>query len=192
VTVLSIRYNTTEKQARKPVPDDTAITSPSPTAAANPLFNRLVFLLSLLGVIVAGLLWYWHANPVDIPCGGAHDCRDVAQSKYASFPVGSNYPVAMYGVFGYLAIAVSAFLRTLPNHPKKDHRLVGLIVLASTIGTLAALQLTYIELFVLHKICKWCVASQILILAIAVISSTEWRRQRNSFSLISSKETASL
>jgi uncharacterized membrane protein len=159
---------------------------------SNPLFNRLIFLLSLLGLLVAGLLWYWHANPVDIPCGGTHDCRDVAQSKYASFPVGSNYPVAMYGVFGYLAIAALAFLRTLPNRPKQDHRLLGLILLASTVGTLAALQLTYVELFVIHAICKWCVASQVLILAIAVISSTEWRKQRNSLSPISSTETASL
>jgi uncharacterized membrane protein len=151
----------------------------------------MIFLMSLLGVLVAGLLWYWHANPVDIPCGGTHDCRDVAQSKYSSFPVGSNYPVAMYGVFGYLAIAVLAFLRTLPNGLKKDHRLLGLIVLASSIGTLAALQLTYVELFILHAICKWCVASQILILAIAVVATTEWRRQRNSFTLSESTETAS-
>ncbi|MES2465119.1 MAG: vitamin K epoxide reductase family protein, partial [Armatimonadota bacterium] len=114
----------------------------------------------------------------------------VAQSKYSSFPVGSNYPVAMYGVFGYLAIAALAFLRTLPNPPRQDHRLLGLIVLAATVGTVAALQLTYVEMFVIHAWCKWCVASQILILTIAVISSVEWRRQKNASSL-SSTETAS-
>jgi uncharacterized membrane protein len=171
---------------------DEILSTTSPTVAANPLPNRIIFLLSLLGILVAGLLWYWHANPIDIPCGGTHDCRDVAQSKYASFPVGSNLPVAMYGFFGYLGIIVLAFLRTLPNSLKQDHRLLGLIVLASTIGTVAALQLTYIELFVLHAICKWCVASQILILGIAVISSSEWRLQRNASSQTTSKETASL
>jgi vitamin-K-epoxide reductase (warfarin-sensitive) len=167
-------------------------TPSSPTPTVNPIYNRTIFILALLGAMVAGLLWNWHAHPIDIPCGGTRGCLDVAQSKYASFPIGSDYPVAMYGVFGYVLIIVLAFLRTLPNPPKRDHRLLGLIVAVSTIGTLFALQLTFVEAFVLNAWCKWCVASQILILSIAVVSVTEWRQQRNSSLLNSSTETASL
>ena len=163
----------------------------SDTTAANPLFNRTIFLLSMLGIVVAGLLWNWHAHPVDIPCGGTHSCLEVAQSKYASFPVGSDYPVAMYGFFGYLGIIVLAFLRTLPNIPKTDKRLLLLILLASSLGTLIALQLTFVEAFVLHAWCKWCVASQLIILSIALISGSEMWQRRSSSSLISSKETVS-
>ena len=163
----------------------------SDNAAANPLFNRTIFLLSMLGIVIAGLLWYWHAHPIDIPCGGTHSCYEVAQSKYASFPMGSDYPVAMYGFFGYLGIIVVAFLRTLPSVPKTDKRLLGLILLASSLGTLIALQLTYVEAFVIHAWCKWCVASQIIILSIALLSSFEMLQRRNSSSLIPSTETAS-
>ncbi|MDX1932491.1 MAG: vitamin K epoxide reductase family protein, partial [Capsulimonadales bacterium] len=60
----------------------------------NPLFNRLVFILSLIGLFVAGYLWYMHANPQDIPCGGSHGCADVANSKYSQFPWGIGPPVA--------------------------------------------------------------------------------------------------
>lgn len=163
----------------------------SEDAAANPIFNRAIFLLSLIGVLVAGLLWYWHANPIDIPCGGTHSCRDVAQSKYATFPIGSDYPVAMYGFFGYLGIIGMAFLRTLPNIPKTDKSLLGLILLASSLGTLVALQLTFVEAFVLHEWCRWCVASQIIILAIALISGFELWQRRSTSSLISPTETVS-
>ena len=78
----------------------------SDNAAANPLFNRTIFLLSMMGIVVAGLLWNWHAHPVDIPCGGTQGCVEVAQSKYAAFPIGSDYPVAMYG---FSAIWASSF-----------------------------------------------------------------------------------
>ncbi len=96
----------------------------------------------------------------------------------------------MYGFFGYLGIIALAFLRTLPPTRHRDQALLGLIFLAGAFGTLVALQLTYVEAFVLHAWCKWCVASQLLILSIAVISGTEWLRQRSASS-ISSKETAS-
>ncbi|MBC8103186.1 MAG: vitamin K epoxide reductase family protein [Cytophagales bacterium] len=159
-----------------PIAAKTQTTPAAVADSANPLLNRVVFILSLVGLMIAGALWYWHANPVDIPCGASGGCETVAQSRYASFPPGSRYPVAMYGVLGYLAIVALAFLRTLPRSPTRDRGLVSGVALVSVLGTLISLQLTYVELFVLHAICRWCIASQVLILTIALISGGEWLR----------------
>lgn len=144
---------------------------------ARPVYNRIVFVLSLLGAIVAGALWYWHAHPVDIPCGASGGCETVAQSPYAEFPTGSGIPVALYGALGYIALAALSFLRTLPGSAGRDRLLLGLIILGSTLGTLFSLRLTYLELYVIHAICRWCMTSQALILGIALVSGAEWLRR---------------
>lgn len=106
----------------------------------------------------------------------------VAASKYARFPEGKSGPwfVAAWGTVAYLGIATLAFLRTLQTSPARDRFLLGLLVLGTIVGTVFSLRLTYIELYVIHAICKWCIASQIIITAIAVISITEWFKGRNS------------
>ncbi len=79
--------------------------------------NRLVFVLSLLGCLVAGYLWWAHARGADVPCGGGMGCDVVAASPYARFPFGSGPPVAAYGAALYLLLAGLAFSRTLGGGP---------------------------------------------------------------------------
>ncbi len=139
----------------------------------NPLYNRIVFLLSFVGLMVAGYLWFLHATHGDVPCGGSGGCDRVAQSPYARFPAGKGPFVAAYGTLGYLTLVALSFLRTLGAGPKRDRLLLGLIVLAAGAGTLFSLHLTYLELYVIQAICKWCVASQALILGVLFVSVAE-------------------
>jgi uncharacterized membrane protein len=46
----------------------------------------------------------------------------------------------------------------------------------SGIGVLFTAYLTYLELFVIHAICRWCVASGVVILAIFIVSLLDLRR----------------
>jgi len=146
-------------------------------AAPNPIYNRIVFILSLLGVIIAALMWHWHGTPNDIPCGlhTNNDCADVARSPYAEFPMGSGLPVAMWGTFGYLGLTALSFLRTLPGTLKRDRALLTLVVCGAVVATLFSLRLTYFEINpdYIGKICRWCMTSQAVILAIAIASITE-------------------
>ena len=141
--------------------------------AAGPLLNRIVWVFSLLGVLVAGYLWFMHAHPADIPCGPSHGCETVANSKYSQFPFGSGPPVAAWGTLGYLVFTVLAFMRTLPGSVSRDRLLLGLIVLGAGLGTAASLGLTYLEIAVIHAICKWCLGSQIIIAVVFVCAAWE-------------------
>jgi uncharacterized membrane protein len=141
---------------------------------SHPIRNRLIFVLALVGLIVAALLWKWHANPAEIPCGPSHGCLDVARSGYSRFPYGSGPPVAMWGTLGYLGIAALAFARTIEGLAKYDKLLRGGVLLGAVIGMLASLSLTYAELFVIHAICKWCIASQVIIAFVFVLALIEF------------------
>ena len=145
------------------------------TAPASPVMNRLAFVFSLLGVLVAGYLWWAHAANADIPCGASRGCDQVAASPYSRF---LGVPVAAYGMGLYLLLVGLTFARTLASDPARDRRLLALIVLLSAAGTLASLYLTYLELFVIRAICRWCVASQLLILGVLGAALAEWLRGR--------------
>jgi uncharacterized membrane protein len=143
----------------------------------NPVFNRAIFVLSFVGLLIASYLWKMHAHPQDIPCGGTGGCEMVANSPYSRFPVGYGPPVAMYGALGYLAILILSLLRTLEADAatarSRDRILLILIVCGALFGTLASGYLTYMEIYVIDAICRWCMASQILILLILGLSVVE-------------------
>jgi uncharacterized membrane protein len=143
----------------------------------NPLYNRLIFVFSLIGLLIAGYMWYMHAYPADIPCGPSRGCETVANSPYSRFPPGSGPPVAMFGTLGYLAITVLSFLRTqTPEHGgvDRDRRLLALILLGASFGLAASLWLTYVEIFWIKAICKWCMGSQFVMLLLFGTVLTEW------------------
>lgn len=136
--------------------------------------------MSLLGVMIAGYLWWAHIAHADLPCGGAGDCDQVRNSPYSRFPFGKSDspPVAAYGTLGYLALTALSFLRTLTTDGKRDRALLALILVGAALGTAASLYLTYLEIFVIKAICRWCVASQTILLALLITAGLEWLRTR--------------
>lgn len=129
------------------------------------MFTRryMITLLSLLGMGVSGYLTWTHFSGQPIFCGGTGSCETVNSSRYAFLgPV----PVALLGLIGYLTIFGMSWIPT-----DEDRQWPALIIFGmALIGLMLQLYLTYIELFVLHAICYWCVSSQILVLLIFILA----------------------
>ena len=160
-----------------PMPPNAGAQTPD-ALAKSPVLNRVIWVFSLLGIVVAGYLWFMHAHPADIPCGPSHGCETVANSRYSRFPFGSGPPVAAWGTLAYIGLTVMAFLRTMPGSLGRDRVLLGLITLGAGIGTFASLYLTYLEIAVIHALCKWCLGSQIIIAVVFVCACADlWRRK---------------
>ena len=147
----------------------------------SPVYNRVAFVLALVGVLISAMLWKLHATPELIPCGaGSSGCADVAQSGWSEFPLGSGIPVALWGTLGYLGIAGLAFLRTLPSLADRARTLLSLNLAFCTGALLFSLRLTYLEAFVIKAWCKWCVGSQCVIAAIFILCAVEeWQLRRS-------------
>jgi uncharacterized membrane protein len=116
--------------------------------------------LAAIGIGIAGYLTYVHyagINPICVAGGGG--CEKVQTSKWADL---GGIPVAVLGLAGYVCILGSLLL------PEDIGQMVA--VLLSLIGVGFSAYLTYRELFTIHAVCQWCVASAVVMALLAVVS----------------------
>ena len=118
----------------------------------------LIALLAVCGIVVSTLALRVHYSTETQPCSinEKWDCGIVNHSEYA---VMYGVPVAAIGIAGYLALVVLGLMR----------RRVLLLV-ASLAGLGFALYLTHIEAHILGGWCLYCVISQGLIAALALLA----------------------
>ena len=134
--------------------------------------RQALVLLTLVGLLVATYLWLYKIGVLgQLQCGSG-SCELVQASPYAEL---LGLPVAFYGVGGY-AILFAVGLTGLQPRFAEDRRVTRLLAALSTVGFAFTLYLTAIELFVLHAICRWCMASAVIMTAVWVLSIVEVRR----------------
>jgi uncharacterized membrane protein len=120
------------------------------------------FVLTVLGIGVAGYLTYIHYAGIDPVCNIAHGCIKVQSSKYAEL---AGVPVALLGLVGYVTILAALVV---------DGELGRLAAaLTALVGFGFSAYLTYRELFTIDAICQWCVASAVLMTGLAIVCT--WR-----------------
>ncbi len=137
--------------------------------------RQAIALLALVGLFVALYLWlhalgFGGGSPIKCGTGGC----DTVQASPGAVLLG--LPVAFYGVVGYLAVFVVALMALRPAALLERKWNVVLVGLA-TVGVLFTAYLTYLELFVIHAICRWCVGSAVIITVIWVVAVLAWRRE---------------
>jgi len=91
---------------------------------------------------------------------GGHGCQTVAESSYSHL-AGVN--IAIFGIAGYVVLLACALLRG------DAFRMTAFLV--SLIGFGYSLYLTYLELFTINAICKWCVTSAVLMTLLFVTNT---------------------
>jgi len=124
-------------------------------------------ILILVGIGIAGYLTYVHYAEIDPVCAGAGaGCRIVQASDYAEL---AGVPVTLIGLLGYLALAATLLV------PGERGRAAGMGL--ALVGAGFSLYLTYLELFVIDAICQWCVASAVLMVALAILTTTRMLRR---------------
>jgi uncharacterized membrane protein len=116
-------------------------------------------LLALAGLGVAIYLTSVHYADVAPICATGGGCERVQNSDYSEL---AGVPVALLGLIGYVAILVATLV------PGELARLVTAGLALAGAGF--SLYLTYLELFVIDAICQWCVASAVIMCAIAVLA----------------------
>ncbi len=122
--------------------------------------RRLTAVLAIVGIGIAGYLTWIHYAGLDPVCvGGGGGCERVQSSRWAEL---AGIPVAVLGLAGYVAIFASL---ALPEEP-------GALAAAflSLVGFGFSVWLTYVEIVKIDAICQWCVASAVLMTALALVS----------------------
>ena len=132
--------------------------------------------LGLLGLFVAVYLYLYKIGKIGALACGNGGCETVQLSPYARF---LGLEVALYGVGGYAALLVLSLI-ALQTPPAARHWSGRLLLALSGAGVLFTVYLTYLELFVIHAICRWCVASAVIISGIFLAALLDWRRRSES------------
>ncbi len=131
--------------------------------------------LSMIGLTIGGLgvsaylMWGYTVPGASLSCGASSGCDTVKNSVYANL---AGIPLPILGLVSYLALLV---LLTFQGYSAVSSRgwspYVALAIFGiSLIGVLYSAYLTYIELYVIYAICRWCVASAIIMVVIFVLS----------------------
>ena len=138
--------------------------------------NRIVFVLSLLGICVAGYLTLQHYRVMELPCGPLQGCDVVnAHPSADGFGIGflSAIPTAAFGLAMYVAMAALSFVRAARPSAEAARRLGLLQWLMAAAGLAASAYLTYLEARVIGAWCTYCVTSAILVVLLFATLSCE-------------------
>jgi uncharacterized membrane protein len=122
--------------------------------------------LALAGMGVSGYLTWTHVTNASVACGQSQSCDIVQQSVYSTI---AGIPVALLGLLAYAALLVLSLVRG--RGPESVDEYIPLAIFGiSLIGVLYSAYLTYLELFVIYAICRWCVSSAIIMTLIFILS----------------------
>jgi len=143
----------------------------------SPLKNWMDIAIPILAIIGLGAsiyLTYVELTHTRALCGPVGDCNSVQSSPYAK--LFGFLPVGLLGAFGYVAILATWLWRRLrQDTPTK---IAGPAMFGMALfGTLFSIYLTYLELFVIHAVCIWCLSSAVIITALMLLSLppiTQW------------------
>ncbi|HEV8123222.1 MAG TPA: vitamin K epoxide reductase family protein [Gemmatimonadales bacterium] len=133
-------------------------------------------LLSLVGLMVATYLYLFKIGIVGTMVCGTGACELVQTSRWSRF---LGVEVSLLGVLGYLAMLGVSLAGLQPVLQQRRWPATALLLLAT--GALVFTGwLTYAELFLIHAICRWCVASAVIVLLLFLVAFYGWRRGRAS------------
>lgn len=136
------------------------------------IYRMSAALLSLIGLFISAYLYLYKIGRIGTLACGAGSCEAVQQSSWSRF---AGVEVALIGVVGYAGLVVLS-LASLQPVLAPQRWPSTLLATLSGIGTAFAAYLTYLEVFVIHAICRWCVGSAVIILAIFIVALFDRRR----------------
>jgi uncharacterized membrane protein len=136
------------------------------------IYRMSAALLSLAGLFVSAYLYLYKIGKIGTLACGTGACEMVQQSSWSRF---AGLDVALIGIIGYAGLLALSLTALRPGLVAQRWPSTVLTLLAG-IGVGFAAYLTYLELFVIHAICRWCVGSAVIITGILTVALLDRRR----------------
>lgn len=133
-----------------------------------------VALLALFGLFVSIYLMLYKAGLIGTLACGTGACETVQLSRWATF---LGVPVAAWGV-GYYLVILGLALASVQDRWADSRPVLLAQVALTAVGVLFSAWLTYLELAVIHAICRWCVVSAVVAVLLFALAWWDWRATR--------------
>ena len=131
------------------------------------LLYVIIALLSLAGLADAIYLTVEHLTGQSVRCTIIAGCSEVLSSSYA---VVAGYPLASIGALAYFSVFSLAILRLF------GYRIAGLLLIPLVaVMCLVSVWLIYLQAFVIHAFCQYCLFSAVITFALTALVFVCWR-----------------
>ena len=142
-------------------------TERAPNRRATALYGAAAF-VALIGLADAIYLTIEHLTGQSVRCTVISGCSEVLSSPYATI---HGYPLALLGAIAYFTVFSLATLAAF------GYPLVGrLLLLVVTLMFLTTLWLLYLQAFVIHHFCQFCLLSALVTTTLAALVAIASRR----------------
>lgn len=128
------------------------------------LYNRIIFVLAIIGVLIAIYVFQSFMRKTPIVC--INSGCELVRKNPASYLWG--FPVPGVGLIGYSLLAILSFLRTTKT--KSESILLKTMLGIGLFGVGFVSWFTYTELFVIRAVCTWCAISAVNMTAIFLLT----------------------
>ncbi len=134
--------------------------------------RRAIALISLVGLFLAAYLTLYKLGYIETLACGTGSCEVVQSSKWSTL---FGQPVALWGVGFYVAMLALSLAGSFGSLEESRTVAIGLALISGS-GVLFSGWLTFVEVALLHAICRYCVVSACLVLILFVLSILDLRR----------------
>jgi uncharacterized membrane protein len=146
-----------------------SVVSSEATAKRRNLLFIVIAVLSLCGLADAIYLTIEHITGQSVRCTIVAGCSEVLSSSYA---VVGGYPLASIGALAYFTVFSLAILALF------GYRIAGqLLTLLVLAMCLVGLWLIYLQAFVIHAFCQFCLLSAIITFTLTGLALLLWKRR---------------
>jgi uncharacterized membrane protein len=131
-------------------------------------------LISLAGLFLGAYLTMYKFGVIGSLACNVGSCEQVQTSRWSVF---LGLPVATWGVGFYVLMLALAIAGLQPRF--MDSRRLSLVMLLLTgWGVVFTAWLNYLEAFVIHAWCEWCLGSAGMVLVLFVLALMDWRETK--------------
>jgi len=143
----------------------TSVTAPAPAARRRITLWGITLAFCIVALFTSGYLSYTTATGTTAVCieGGAFDCAAVEGSIYSKI---AGVPVAYLGLLTYITIFVLLLLEKRFTFFREYGML--LILGLALFGFMFHSYLTFVSISILHKVCLWCLITNLSMFMILI------------------------
>lgn len=133
--------------------------------------RQTLALLAVVGICIALYLTLYKVGVIGVLSCSIGSCETVNTSRWSML---LGIPIAAWGLAAYVALLLLAMVGS-GEAREESVPISRLIVALAGWSVLFSAWLTYLELFVIHAVCIWCLSSAVLWLVIFILSVADLR-----------------
>ena len=131
-------------------------------------------LVSLAGLFLGAYLTLYHYGMIGTLACGVSSCEQVQTSRWSMF---LGLPVATWGAGFYVVVLVLSIVGMQEKYADSP-KLSLLMVVLTGWGALFTAWLNYLEGFVIHAWCEWCLGSASMVLVLFILAVLDYRETK--------------